>query len=174
MVESILIVALLIVVALVLVAMEFLTPSFGLLSVAALLAMAGAVWVTASTINTMAAIVLIVVLVIGVPGYVFGMLKFLPKTRWGGKIFLATSGDAQDWEGSGVPESRDFEKYVGAHGVAVTSLRPSGAVRIDGKRIVAVAESGLISSGSRVHVVRAEDMNLVVREVRDEASAAEE
>ncbi len=174
MVEAILIIALLIVVALVLVAMEILTPSFGLLSMGALLAMAGAVWVAASMINTMTAIFLIIALVIGVPGYVFGMLKFLPKTRWGGKIFLAPAGGAEDWEGSGVPESRDFEKYVGAHGVAVTALRPSGAVRIDGKRLVAVAEGGLISSGSRVHVVRAEDMSLVVREVRDPGSSGNE
>jgi membrane-bound serine protease (ClpP class) len=174
MIEAILIIILLIVLALVLVAMEILTPSFGLLTLGALGAMAAAVWVAASMINTFIAILLIIAFIIGVPMYVYAMLNYLPKTRWGGKIFLAPSGDAEAWEGSGVPESRDFEKYVGKDGVAETALRPSGAVRIDGKRIVAVAEGGLIESGSRIHVVRAEDMSLVVRKVRDEASAAQQ
>jgi membrane-bound serine protease (ClpP class) len=174
MLEAIVIIVLLIVLALALVAMEILTPSLGLLTIGALTAMAGAVWVAATMINTMAAIVLIIALILGVPAYVYFMLKFLPKTRLGRRIFLAPSGDAKAWEGTGVPESRDFEKYVGKDGVAATALRPSGAVRIDGKRIVAVAEGGLIQSGSPVHVVRAEDMNLVVRPVRNEASTGSE
>jgi len=52
---------------------------------------------------------------------------------------------------------------VGRTGMAETLLRPSGAIRVDGKRIIALSESGIITKGQPVKVVRAGGSNVIVR-----------
>ena len=52
--------------------------------------------------------------------------------------------------------------------MAETTLRPSGAIRIDKKRVIATAETGFIEEGATVKIVKAVGMNVVVREVREE------
>jgi membrane-bound serine protease (ClpP class) len=54
---------------------------------------------------------------------------------------------------------------LGREGVAETLLRPSGAVRIDDRRIIASAESGLIEKGTAVKVVRVTGNDVVVRRI---------
>lgn len=56
-----------------------------------------------------------------------------------------------------------LRQLVGAEGEAVTPLRPVGFVRIQGERIDALAETGLIDAGSRVVVVDVVDDQIRVR-----------
>jgi len=58
-----------------------------------------------------------------------------------------------------------LRRLIGAEGEAVTPLRPVGFVRIQGERIDALAESGLIEAGSRVTVVDVLDDQIKVRAV---------
>lgn len=53
---------------------------------------------------------------------------------------------------------------VGAEGVAMTDLRPVGAVRIDGTRYDALAEVGVIAAGTKVRVTKVEFNQIKVRE----------
>ena len=50
-------------------------------------------------------------------------------------------------------------------GIAVTTLRPSGKVKIEGKNYDALAESGMISQGTPVVVTRVETAQLYVEEL---------
>jgi membrane-bound ClpP family serine protease len=52
---------------------------------------------------------------------------------------------------------------VGLDAVAETDLRPAGFIRLDGRRLDAVAESGLIESGTAVRIVSAAEGLLRVR-----------
>ncbi|MDZ4830600.1 MAG: NfeD family protein [Phycisphaerae bacterium] len=54
-------------------------------------------------------------------------------------------------------------QLVGRRGVAETPLRPVGFIALDGRRIDAVAESGLIEAGTPVRVVAVLDGTLKVR-----------
>lgn len=54
---------------------------------------------------------------------------------------------------------------VGRSGVAVTTLRPIGFVRVDGQRIDAIAESGFIAEGAAVDVIEVFEGQLKVREM---------
>jgi membrane-bound ClpP family serine protease len=56
-----------------------------------------------------------------------------------------------------------LRQLIGAHGTAVTPLRPVGTVRINGQRIDAMAESGVIDSGSPVVVTDVYDNQIKVR-----------
>jgi membrane-bound serine protease (ClpP class) len=52
---------------------------------------------------------------------------------------------------------------LGAHGVALTDLRPAGAAEIDGERVDVVAEAGFLAAGTDLVVVVDEGYRRVVR-----------
>ncbi len=59
---------------------------------------------------------------------------------------------------------------IGAQGVTLTDLRPSGSARINGERVDVVADAGWLEAGTPVRVVRAEGYRTLVEAV--EASGA--
>ncbi|MFW6155652.1 MAG: NfeD family protein, partial [Planctomycetota bacterium] len=153
-----------IIVGLVLLAMllflaEMLTPSFGLLSVIGAGALAGAVYF-AWGIHQAFGIVMIIASILAVPGYFVVLVRLLPRTTAGRKLFLHRSGDSAGTASTEIAENQDL---VGKTGRAESTLRPSGAVRIDGRRLIAVAESGMIARGATVKVIRLSGSNVVVR-----------
>jgi membrane-bound serine protease (ClpP class) len=81
--------------------------------------------------------------------------------RKGNRLVLSTDvGGAHD------------DGLVGAHGVALTDLRPAGAAEIGGERIDVVAEAGYLAAGSALVVVVDEGYRRVVREARPDAPSA--
>lgn len=156
-----LIIVALIVAGLVLLMLEILTPSFGLLAAGAVAALCGAVYMC-YTVNPGLGIGVLVVLLVGVPCYLVFMVKWLPTTTIGQHLFLKRVSHA---EGEGVPDADDLAAMVGQTGTTETLLRPSGAIRLDGKRIIALSESGIIPKGVSIKVVRAGGSNVIVRKV---------
>ena len=149
----------LVIAGLVLLMLEILTPSFGLLAAMAVAAMCGAVWVC-YTIDPRLGTGMLVGLIVGVPFYLAFMVRWLPTTAFGQRLFLKrTTHD----EGEAIPDADELEAMVGHTGTAETLLRPSGAIRVDGKRIIALSESGIIPKGQPVKIVRAGGSNVVVR-----------
>jgi membrane-bound serine protease (ClpP class) len=69
--------------------------------------------------------------------------------------------------GAGVIENNPAETkgLVGAEGIAVTDLFPSGRVEIDGRRYEARLEVGFAPAGALVRVIRRTDFNLVVETI---------
>jgi len=160
---TILLIVALVVAALVLLALEVLTPTFGVLAALALAAVVVAVWL-AFGVSAVLGTALLVGVVVGVPAYLVVLVRVLPGSSVGRGLFLRKADVPA--EGEGTPEVQDYAALVGREGVAETLLRPSGAVRIDGRRVIASAESGLIEKGASVRVIRASGMNVVVREVK--------
>jgi membrane-bound ClpP family serine protease len=58
-----------------------------------------------------------------------------------------------------------LRQLIGAQGVAVTPLRPIGTVRINGQRLDAMAESGVIDSGSQLVVTDVYDNQIKVKSI---------
>ncbi len=50
--------------------------------------------------------------------------------------------------------------------VALTDMRPSGKVMVDGERLDAVSDDGFIDSGTAVRIVRYENAQLYVEHAR--------
>jgi membrane-bound serine protease (ClpP class) len=58
-----------------------------------------------------------------------------------------------------------LESYIGKQGTTITILRPVGVVRIDGKRVDAMAEIGSIEANSTIEVTDVYDNQVKVREI---------
>lgn len=159
--ETVLLILALVVAAMLLIVVEICTPTFGLLGVLAIAAVGWAVYLC-YTLNTVAGMAATIAAIILMPAYTVVAVKVLPKTVIGRKIGLRRRAVAA---GEGTPEAEGLGRYVGRVIKAETLLRPSGFVRIDGKRVVAEAESGLIEKGQSVKVVRAGGASVTVRKV---------
>lgn len=150
--------------ALVLFAAEICTPTFGLLAVAGVGCLVGAVYLC-FTISPALGVVAVVALVFLIPAYLWAMIKYLPRTALGRILQLrAQSKDP----GEGTPDATELEALLGRTAVAETTLRPSGAIRVDERRVIARAETGFIEKGATVKIIKAVGMNVVVREVKEQ------
>ncbi len=139
--------------------LEILTPMFGLLASLGIAALAGAIW-AAYSINNVFGVVVLVGTIVWAPTYLILLVRVLPKTPLGKRLFLQRARKA---DGEAAPEAEKYESLIGSEGVAATLLRPSGAVQIDGQRIIAISEQGVIKKGTSVRVVGASSMNVIVR-----------
>ena len=146
---------------LVLIFFEILTPSFGIFTALALAAIGGAIWL-AFAASTSLGVLVVAVVVVGLPAYVVLLVRLLPKLRISRNLFL---GHRPKATAEAAPDAQRYESLVGRTGTAETMLRPVGAIRVDGERIPAQAESGLIDKGETVRVVAATMANVVVRRV---------
>lgn len=81
-------------------------------------------------------------------------LKIFPKTFIGRRIVLSRRQKHE------APASADL---VGATGLALTPLRPSGTARLGGKRVDVTAVGEFLEEGVAVVVVAADGLRVVVR-----------
>lgn len=139
--------------------LEIITPMFGVLVGLGLMALSGAVWL-AFTVSQLMGMLMLFAMVIVIPAYLVLVVKFLPRSPLGRRMFL---GKAPEATAAATPEAPRHEVLVGKEGVAETPLRPSGAIRIDGQRVIATAETDMIEPGDTVKVIRAHGSNVVVR-----------
>ena len=151
----------LLVAALLLFAAEVCTPSFGVLAVTGVGCLVGMVYLCFSIDPTLG-VVAIVALIFVVPAYLYVMVKYLPRTAIGRILQLRMRKAVP---GEGTPQSEVELSLLGRTAVAETTLRPSGAIRIDAKRLHATAETGFIEKGAKVKVVGSVGLNLVVRKL---------
>ncbi len=86
----------------------------------------------------------------------------LPKTAIARKFTMA-----ETVAGRSQPELADRDAVIGATGVAVTRLAPSGIVEVAGKRYEAFSQSGLAEAGGRVKVVDVDNFRIVVTQIKE-------
>ncbi|MHC4561194.1 MAG: NfeD family protein [Planctomycetota bacterium] len=164
---TILLIVLLIVAAMAIALLEILTPSFGLLGALALACVGVAIY-AAWEMDPIFGIVLLVATFVLAPVYLVFLIRWLPTTALGHRVFLKRTVAGT---GEGAPEADALDAMIGKTGTAETLLRPSGAVRVDGKRIVALSESGIIRKGQAVTVIKAGLTNVIVRAAENNDTA---
>jgi membrane-bound ClpP family serine protease len=90
-----------------------------------------------------------------------GVFYWLWQTGAWDRFILATSLRRDDQLIA--RESEDRSRVLGQKGVAVTPLRPTGIVEIEGRRIEVRTEGEFIAAGSEVHVVAMDRRQYFVR-----------
>ena len=88
----------------------------------------------------------------------FIQIKLLAKSKFGRSIQHHDQQRAQT-----TPVGR--EDLVGKTGTALTTMAPSGKVKIANETFEAASNSGLINKNATVEVVRSEHLKLIVREI---------
>lgn len=95
------------------------------------------------------------------------LLRFLPKSWFWDKLVLSAAIEANSQRGSGpvaaeTAGAAPADALVGAEGVAVTDMFPSGEVEINGRRYEARPELGHLAAGTPVVVKRRTSFGLIV------------
>lgn len=156
---------------------ELLVP-FLVLILALVLLIAEDLLPTGGALGILAAFCLLFVLYLGFSAssatgfrYLVMELVAVPSTFAASSFLIARTGIARSAylrppEGHEVDDSLDrpdLGRLVGHRGRALTTLRPSGMVDFEGRRLDGVAEAGLIPSGSPVLAVQVRSGRLIVR-----------
>jgi len=142
-----------------LVVAEVFLPSAGLLGLLAAISLVASLYL-ACELATMTFYGWVGLEVIAVAATWFGAINGLPRTRLGRRVYLQppTDDDLDD------PSShRSVVDAVGRSGRTLTPLRPSGMIDVGGRRVEAMAESGLIAAGEVVTVVAVRSGRAIVR-----------
>ena len=156
---------LLVLAGMVLIFFELLTPTFGVLAAMALMAFAAAVWEGFAT-SSAAGIGLIVGILVGGPIYIYLLVRILPNFPLTRSLFLHKFPKST---AAAAPEVESLRSMIGKTGVVETQLRPAGAIRVEGRRVSAQAESGIVEVGQAVKIVGVDMANVVVRAVEGPA-----
>ena len=95
--------------------------------------------------------------------------RFLPSTSLGRRLILAPAGPpgSLGLSGSGSVASQVAAPITGRTGVALTDLRPSGRIRVDGEPFDAVSQGDWIGRGRQIVVLEVAANRVVVKEARD-------
>ena len=149
-------IVLLIAIGIVLLAFEVIVPG-GVLGVLGVLAMAGGCTLAFFELGARGGWIATGASIAALSIALYVEFVLLPKTRLGKRLFL---GNAID--GASQPLPARAEDVVGKTGEAVTMMSPTGYVSIEGRRYEATSRSGLISKGSAVRVVAADNFRLIV------------
>jgi membrane-bound serine protease (ClpP class) len=143
----------------------FVLPGFGVAGVAGSLAVLGSVYLSlvsqfsSEADMSQAAGVLSAAILIVIVG-AWALLRTLPRSGRFNRSGVML-GDSMD-RNAGYISSPIREELVGATGVAITDLRPSGAAQFGDERIDVVSDSTFISAGTPVRIVRSEGYRHVV------------
>lgn len=129
----------------------------GLLGLSLWLAFQQSMWLGLKFLAALAVLVPIVA-VVGI--------QIWPYTPIGRKMILAPpEGEDIEPAVAGVGGGTRLEHLVGQYGRALTTLRPSGVVEVEGRRLDALSEEGLIDAGAPVRAIEVRGNQLVVRSV---------
>lgn len=136
---------------------ELFMPGFGIFGISGLLATMASIVLAAVSVET-GMIMLLISLVLSA-GLAVLAFRFFVKRGALRHIILSEEERAE----LGYVAPPDQKNLVGLKGVAVSSLRPSGAADIDGRRIDVVSEGTFIPAGDELIVDRVEGVRVIVR-----------
>ena len=99
------------------------------------------------------------------PLMMWGFLELWPRTPLGRRM-TSPPDPAGEFVWSDAGKSKDVHSLIGAEGIAMGEMIPSGLVQIAGQSYEAFSESGPIDAGKPVRVVRLDIGRLVVASIR--------
>ncbi len=146
-------------IALLLLLAEIFVPSFGTLSILALLACIAAV-ISAFHASVAMGITVTVIVIIGFPLIIMTILKNLHRMPIG-KLLIPPAPEFKPTK-----EEEDLNRLLSKTGVTLTQLRPSGIVRIDGHRYDVLTDGEFLDANTKVVVKRIEGNRIFVQASR--------
>lgn len=148
------------VVGLLLLVVEAIAPGFGLPGIG------GIICVIISIVMVTNSIYEVVLMVIATVAIFLLIAIALIKFGIGKKVLGKFILDTEQKSNEGYTSMDDNKKYIGKSGTALSDLRSSGVVVIEGQRIDAVSQGEYIEKNSKVQVVEVEGRKIVVRETK--------
>ncbi|NLC69548.1 MAG: hypothetical protein GX754_12375 [Clostridiaceae bacterium] len=141
----------------ILIILEMFTPGFGVAGVSGIILLVLGIMFTARNFLEAIVMIAIVLIIAGVLLAIF--FRLASKGKLNNKIILV---DKMNKEAGFVGRSEP-QSFLGKEGVAVTMLRPSGTINIDGTKLDVVAEGEFIPRGTRVKVIKVEGIRIIVK-----------
>ncbi|MBS4535269.1 nodulation protein NfeD [Clostridium sp. D2Q-14] len=138
---------------------EAVVPGFGIPGIGGIIAIV--IGLILASPNIEIAIISIIVAFIVSVVVIYLFLKHGQKSPIFDKIVLNTKQEGD----SGYSSIIDNRKYLYDEGIALTTLRPSGTIVVNGDRLDAVTEGQFIMKGERIKVVKIEGSKVVVRKI---------
>ena len=155
---------LLFIAALVIFAIDLMIPSGGVLvGVTACFAFAAVMVAFRHSTNT--GVWMLIATLGAAPLMMWGFLELWPRTPLGRRM-TSPPDPAGEFVWSDAGKSKDVHSLIGAEGIAMGEMIPSGLVQIAGQSYEAFSESGPIDAGKPVRVVRLDIGRLVVASIR--------
>ena len=160
-------------VSLVLLFLELFVPSGGLISILAAVCAIGSVVAFYKYDTTWGMVATGAYVVLGPIIGIFGFRWWINSPLGRGMILGGNEPGASDLDDDSPMSDAharqerlaQLRQLIGAQGIAVSPLRPVGIVKINGQRIDALAESGVIDAGQSVTVTDVYDNQIKVRAV---------
>jgi membrane-bound serine protease (ClpP class) len=140
---------------------EAFMPGFGVFGVSGLISTLVSIVLAAVSVQTGMVMLLISFLLAGV----FSYFSFRFFARRGALRHIILSEEERAELGYTAP--LDQKNLVGLEGVALTTLRPSGAAEIEGRRIDVVSDGAYIPAGDKLIVDRVEGVRVIVRKINE-------
>ena len=149
--------------------MEIFLPSGGLLALLCATCIVASI-VIMFMYSAMLGVVMLIGYILVIPVVLYWAVRIWERSPLGRKLIL---GAEEEWttpdeslarsEAARQDRVTSIKDLIGQEGVADSSLRPVGFVRIAGQRLDAIAEGDMIETGQAVKVVAAYDNQLKVR-----------
>jgi len=136
---------------------EFVLPSMGLLTVAAVGLFGFSLYLVFSQISMMAGFTFVAIDVCLIPVLLIAGVRLLAASP----VTLRTTLDSKDGAQVQPPE---WAALIGVSGSAVTDLHPSGTALFNGRRYDVVTRGDFITKGSSITVISTEGNRIVVRQ----------
>ncbi len=144
----------------ILLVLEIFIPSLGLLTVLAVICLAGGLalffqistavgWIGVWTAGVLIPVIWVIV------------YKLLPKTKLGQVLELKKVQDAIP----GIPDQDQLKGLIGQTGLVLTPCRPVGTCEFDGKKVACVSEADFLPKNTNVKVIDVEGNKVTVRKM---------
>ena len=157
----------LLILAFALVIAEVMFPSFGILGLSAATAFVFAV-LRAFEVSETAGYYSVAASMLLLPVGFFVGVAMLKHSPLGNRVILSVP-DQQTLHGAA--SRRGLSKLVGKSGAAVSDLRPSGTIEVDGKLIDGVSDGSFIDAGSSITVQSTDGNRVIVTcDIQDQKS----
>jgi len=136
----------------------FILPGFGVAGIIGIAGIIGSIYVASQRLGLVEATILFAAM------FILALLAIVRATTSGAVSKLRNEsispGKTFDDKDTGVPLPK-----VGATGVAMTPLHPSGIIRIDGQRYDVIADGSIIEEGAAVEVIEVMGSVIKVRAI---------
>jgi membrane-bound serine protease (ClpP class) len=142
---------------------EVFIPSGGLLSICAIVSLAGGVAIFFRH-SEVAGWTGVLVAIVMVPSLLVVAYKVLPRTRFGRQVILAPPVRER---GDAISDTTELRTLVGRVGRVLTTMRPVGMCAFDERKVECVAESGYVQKDKTVKVIHIEGTTVTVRVVEE-------
>ena len=145
---------------LLLLAEVFLIPGFGLAGIGGAAAILASIFLTFGNM-VQATYSILIAMGVSVIGF-FLLIKYIPSTRTWRKFVLSTE---QKKELGYTVGTKDLKRLTGKEGIAITPLRPSGIVEVNGKKLNALTLGEYVDSNTKIKIISVEGNKIVVEAV---------